>query len=118
MRVHRLGLSRETERQIIATIQEFPEPHKSDILSLWDEWVASKPEPPFYSSWSEFSNQYDDSSSLYNEQRIYLKRVKNELKEIEVPLTMWQKIAKGLAAVASVFLVVFLALSRVARGSD
>jgi hypothetical protein len=113
-----VGLSKEAERQIVSTIEEFPEPHRSNIMALWNEFVTTNPEPPFYSSWSEFSDQYDDSSSLYNEQRIYLKRVKNELRELEVPLTLWQKIAKGLAAVASVFLVVFLALSRVARGSD
>jgi hypothetical protein len=113
-----VGLSNDAEKQIVATIEEFPEPHRSNIMGLWNKWLATNPEPPFYSSWSDFSDQYDDSSSLYNEQRIYLKRVKNELRDLEVPLTLWQKIAKGLAAVASVFLVVFLALSRVARGSD
>jgi len=50
--------------------------------------------------------------------RVYLKRVTNELRELEVPLTNWQKVAKALAAVASVFLVIFLALSRVMRGAE
>jgi len=99
-------------------IEEFPEPHRSEILDLWDEWLDTNPQSPLYVSWTEFSSAFDDQTALFTETRVFLKRVKNELRELEVPLKAWQKVAKGLAAVASVFLIVFLAISRVFRVTD
>ena len=100
------------------TIEIFPEPHRSEILELWDEWLDTNPQSPLYMSWSEFSTKGDDQNALFTERRVYLKKVKNELRDHEVPLKTWQKVAKGLAAIASLFLVVFLAISRVFRVAD
>lgn len=100
------------------SVERFPQPHKDKILAAWQEWLETNPEAPFYESWSRYSTRFDDEEALYTETRVYLKRVTNELREFEVPLTNWQKVAKALAAVASVFLVIFLALSRVMRGAE
>jgi RNAse (barnase) inhibitor barstar len=99
-------------------IEEFPEPHRSDMLELWEDWLETNPQYPLYISWSEFSARSDDQDELFTERRVFLKRVKNELRDQEVPLKIWQKVAKGLAAVASLFLRVFLAISRVFRVTD
>ncbi len=108
----------EWEEQIEKVISSFPTPHNTSIKSIWDEWLALNPESPYHSSWSEFASTRDDQESLYTETRVYMKKVTNELREYEVPLTTWQRVAKAFAAVASVFLVIFLAISRVARASD
>jgi hypothetical protein len=99
-------------------IEEFPEPHRSDILELYEEWLETNPQAPLYESWSDYSAQSDDQNALFTERRVYLKRVKNELRDREIPLKAWQKIAKGLAAVASLFLIIFLAISRAFRVAD
>ena len=100
------------------TIEGFPEPHREEILQLWIEFVETNPEAPLYKSWVTFSAKADDEEALYTQRRVYLKRVKNDLRDMEVPLKGWQKVAKALAAVASIFLVVFLALSRVLRAAE
>jgi hypothetical protein len=106
------------EQKIRITIEGFPEPHRQDILRIWNEWLETNPESPLHESWVTFSAKADDEEALYTERRVYLKRIKNDLRELEVPLTNWQKVAKALAAVASVFLVLFLALSRVFRATE
>lgn len=106
------------DSQVRSSIERFPQPHKDKILGAWYEWLQTNPEPPFYESWSEYSTRYDDQEALYTETRVYLKRVTNELRDLEIPMTTWQKVAKALAAVASVFLVIFLALSRVMRAAE
>ncbi len=106
------------ENKIQATIESFPEPYRAEILQLFFEWVETNPEPPLYSNWAEFSVKIDDQTALYTEKRVYLKRVKNDLRDLEHPPKRWQKAAKVLAAVASVFLVIFLAISRVFRGAE
>jgi hypothetical protein len=108
----------EWEQKIAGVIRGFPEPQGSSILNVWHEWLASNPEKPFHEGWSEFASSRDDPDALYTETRVYFKRVSNELRELEIPLGTWQKVAKALAAVASIFLVIFLAISRVARASD
>ncbi|MHA1772010.1 MAG: hypothetical protein ACTSYL_03980 [Candidatus Thorarchaeota archaeon] len=108
----------EIDTRIRKVIAGIPSPHKNDLLTIWEGWIATNPEPPFYVSWSDYSAQWDDSEALYTERRVYLRRITNELRDIEVPKTMWQKAAKALAAVASAFFVIFLALSRVARGAE
>jgi hypothetical protein len=99
-------------------IDQFPEPHRSDIFKLWEDYLDTNPQSPYYVSWTEFSAQSDDANALYTERRVYLKRVKNELRDQEIPLKLWQKVAKGFAAVASVFLIIFLAITRVFRVAD
>lgn len=106
------------ENKIRNTIEGFPEPHRNEILELWIEWLETEPQSPLYESWAEFSSKIDDDEALYTERRVYLKRIKNDLRDIEIPLKGWQKVAKGLAAVASVFLVLFLALTRVFRAAE
>jgi len=106
------------ENKIRSTIEEFPEPHREEILHLWIDWLETNPESPLYESWATFSSSADDEEALYTERRVYLKRVKNDLRDIEIPLKRWQKVAKALAAVASVFLVLFLAISRVFRATE
>ncbi|MDF1540250.1 MAG: hypothetical protein P1Q69_15255 [Candidatus Thorarchaeota archaeon] len=108
----------EWENKIRNTIQRFPSPHNETLGDYWNEWLSTDPESPFHESWSEFASMKDDREALYTETRVYIKRVANDLREFEQPLGTWQKVAKALAAVASIFLVVFLALSRVARASD
>lgn len=103
---------------IRAVIEAFPEPHRTDILGIWDDYVDANPQSPYYLSWSQFSASSDDPNALYTERRVYLKRVKNELRDYEIPLKLWQKVAKGIAAVASVILIVFLAISRVFRVTE
>lgn len=110
--------SDEWENSIRNTITSFPKPHRDTILEIWSEWLQTNPEPPLYESWSEFASLRDDPDSLFTETRIYIKRVTNELKDLEIPKTIWQKIAKALAAVASVFLVIFLAISRAFRSTE
>ena len=111
-------LPNDWENSVRDTIEHFPEPHRDKIAEAWYEWLQTDPEAPFHESWSEFSGRIDDREALFTETRVYLKRVTNELRDLEVPQTTWQKIAKALAAVASVFLVVFLALSRLARAAE
>ena len=106
------------ELKIRDTIEGFPEPHREEILQIWLDWLETNPESPLYESWTAFSSKTDDEEALYTERRVYLKRVKNDLRDIEIPLNGWQKVAKVLAAVASVFLVLFLALSRVFRATE
>jgi hypothetical protein len=106
------------ENKIRDTIERFPEPYRGEILSLWIEFLETNPEEPLYESWALFSSKADDEEALYTQRRVYLKRVKNDLREMEIPLKGWQKVAKALAAVASVFFVVFLALSRVFRAAE
>lgn len=106
------------ENRIQTTIESFPQPYRDEILQLFFEWIETDPQSPLYSDWTEFSNKIDDQSALYTEKRVYLKRVKNELRDMENPPKKWQKAAKALAAVASVFLVIFLAISRVFRGAE
>jgi hypothetical protein len=108
----------EWEEKIRHTIQRFSPPHNTTILAYWEEWLATNPQTPFYESWSQFASLKDDQEALYTEARVYLKRVTNDLRDFEIPLGTWQKVAKALAAVASIFLVIFLALSRVVRVSD
>ncbi len=110
--------SEEWESRIQDIIRGFPSPHREEILELWYEWLKSNPESPLYQSWDEFSSKIDDQDALYTDTRVYLRKVKNELRETEVPLKLWQKVAKALAAVASVFLVIFLALSRAMRVAE
>jgi len=106
------------ESRVQDTINGFASPHREEILEQWYEWIKTNPETPLYQSWSEFSSKLDDQEALYTERRVYLKKVTNELREMEIPLTRWQKVAKTLAAVASVFLVIFLALSRAMRVTE
>ncbi|MFX0056345.1 MAG: hypothetical protein ACFFAX_08045 [Promethearchaeota archaeon] len=111
-------LPTEWESSVRKSIEQFPQSQRDKILAAWHEWLQTNPESPYYKSWSEYSTRIDDQEALYTETRVYIKRVTNELRDFEVPLTNWQKIAKALAAVASVFLVIFLALSRVMRGAE
>ncbi|MHA1480114.1 MAG: hypothetical protein ACTSQZ_01650 [Candidatus Thorarchaeota archaeon] len=111
-------MNEEWEQNIRKVITGFPQPYQNTITQYWDEWLTSNPEPPFFESWSNFASLKDDSDELFTEKRVYLKRVTNELRDREIPLSTWQKVAKALAAVASIFLVIFLALSRVARASE
>ena len=106
------------DSKIRNTIEGFPEPHREEILELWIKWLETDPLPPLYESWAIYSSNADDKEALYTERRVYLKRVKNDLRDIEVPLKGLQKVAKALAAVASIFLVLFLALSRVFRATE
>jgi hypothetical protein len=106
------------ESRVHETINGFPSPHRKDILEQWHKWLKTNPETPLYQSWADHSSVIDDQESLYTERRVYLRKVTNELRELEVPLTRWQRVAKVLAAVASVFLVIFLALSRAMRVTE
>jgi len=106
------------ESKIRATIEGFPEPHREEVRDIWIEWLETNPEEPLYKSWEVFSASADDAEALYTERRVYLKRVKNDLRDMEIPLKGWQKVAKALAAVASVFLVIFLAISRLFRATE
>jgi hypothetical protein len=113
-----MTLPQDWETQIRETIKGFPSPHREEILEQWEKWLKTNPESPFYDSWSENSAVIDDQEALYTEQRVYLRKVTNELRELEIPLTRWQRVAKVLAAVASVFLVIFLAISRAIRVAE
>ena len=106
------------ELEIQKTIEEFPEPHRQEVLDLWIEWLKTDPEAPLYENWERYSSKIDDEEALFTQRRVYLKRVRNDLRDMEIPLKGWQKAAKVLAAVASVFLVLFLALSRVFRATE
>ena len=113
-----MTLSDDWESRVQETINGFPSPHREEILEQWYEWLKTNPEAPLYQSWADYSSTIDDQEALYTERRVFLKKVRNELREMEIPLTRWQKVAKTLAAVASVFLVVFLALSRAMRVAE
>ncbi len=108
----------EWEARIQEIIEGFPDPHKDEILELYLEWIETNPDQPLYQNWAEYSSKIDDQEALYTERRVYLKRVTNELRVMEIPLKRWQKVAKALAAVASVFLVIFLAISRAMRVTE
>lgn len=114
----KLQMTIDWENKIRNTIEGFPEAHRDKILQLWFEWLETEPQTPLYEDWAEFSCKIDDEEALYTERRVYLKRVKNDLRDFENPLKGWQKVAKALAAVASVFLVLFLAITRVFRVAE
>jgi hypothetical protein len=113
-----MTLPHDWETQVRETINGFPSPHREEILERWEKWIETNPEPSFCDSWSEFSAVIDDQEALYTERRVYLRKVANELRELEVPLTRWQRAGKVLAAIASVFLVIFLAISRAVRVTE
>lgn len=113
-----MTLSRDWETQIRDTINGFPSPYREEILEHWNKWLETNPESPLCDSWSEHASIIDDQEALYTERRVYIRKVTNELRELEIPLTRWQKVAKILAAVASVFLVIFLAISRAVRVTE
>ena len=106
------------ETRVQEVIEGFPDPYKREILELYVEWIETQPEQPLYESWKEYSSKIDDQEALYTERRIYLRKITNELRNMEIPLKRWQKVAKALAAVASVFLVIFLAISRAMRVTE
>lgn len=106
------------ENRIQETIRGFPSPHREEILEQWFRWLKTNPNAPLYDSWATYSSNFDDQEALYTERRVYLKKIVNELRDFEIPMTRWQKVAKTLAAVASVFLVIFLALSRAMRVTE
>jgi hypothetical protein len=106
------------ETRVQKVIERFPAPHREEILRIYIEWIETNPEEPLYQSWAEYSSKIDDQDALYTEKRVYLKKVTNELREIEIPMTRWQKVARALAAVASLFLVIFLAISRAMRVTE
>jgi hypothetical protein len=81
-------------------------------------WLKTNPETPLYQSWTDHSSIIDDNEALYTEKRVHLRKITNELREMEIPLKRWQKVAKVLASAASVFLVIFLALSRAMRVTE
>lgn len=113
-----MTLTEDWESRVHEIISGFPQPYREEIQEIWYEWLKTNPEPPLYQSWADFSVKIDDQEALYTEKRVYLKKVTNELREMEIPLKLWQRVAKALAAVASVFLVVFLALSRAMRVTE
>ena len=113
-----MTLPTDWESQIRDTINGFPSPHREEILEQWYEWLRTSPETPLYQSWAEYSTKIDDQEALYTERRVHLRKITNELREMEIPLTRWQRVAKVLAAIASVFLVMFLALSRAMRVTE
>lgn len=113
-----MTIPNEWEARVQEVIEGFPAPHREEILELYFEWIETNPEQPLYQKWVEYSSKIDDQESLYTERRVYLKKVTNELRGMEIPLKRWQKVAKALAAVASVFLVIFLALSRAMRVTE
>ena len=106
------------ESRIREVIGGFPSPHREEILEQWNEWVKTNPETPLYQGWTEYSSTIDDQEALYTDRRVHLRKITNELREMEIPLTRWQRVAKTLAAIASIFLVVFLAISRAARVAE
>ena len=113
-----MTLDDEWKSRIQEVIEGFPEPHRTEILELFIEWMETNPDQPLYQNWTEYSSKTDDQEALYTERRVFLKRVTNELRETEIPLKRWQKVAKALAAVASVFLVIFLSISRAMRVNE
>ena len=113
-----MTIAEDWENRVHETINGFPSPHREKILEQWYAWIKTNPETPLYQSWADHSSVIDDQEALYTERRVFLKKVTNELREMEIPLTRWQKVAKALAAAASVFLVIFLALSRAMRVAE
>lgn len=113
-----MTLPEDWESRVRETINGFPSPHREEILEQCYEWFKTNPETPLYQSWMDYSSKIDDQEALYTERRVYLRKITNELREMEIPLTRWQRVAKVLAAVASVFLVMFLALSRAMRVTE
>ncbi len=118
LRCINMTIPNDWESRVQEVIEGFPAPHKEEMLELYVEWVGTHPEQPLYKSWTEYSARIDDQEALYTERRIYLRKIANELREMEIPLKRWQKVAKALAAVASVFLVIFLAISRAMRVTE
>lgn len=106
------------EERIETTIRSFPPTHQDDILKLWFAWLDTNPQSPLHESWTDYTADSDDREALFTERRVYLKRVANELRETENPPSRLQRVAKALASVASLFLIVFLALSRAFRVAE
>ena len=118
MRCTKMTIINDWETRVREVIEGFPAPHREEILQVYHEWLGTSPEEPLYQSWTEYSSKIDDQEALYTDRRVYLKKVTNELREMEIPPTRWQKVARVLAAVASVFLVIFLAISRAMRVTE
>ena len=106
------------EKTIEHKIDGFPEKERNAIFAIWNDWLDSSPTTPFYQSWEEFAAERDDPMELYSETRVYVKRVRNDLRDMEIPQSNRQKIARALAAVASIFVVFFVAVSRLLSRSE
>jgi hypothetical protein len=116
--VHTMPTPEDWASRVQEIINGFPSPHREDILEQWNKWIETNPEQPLYQSWADHASSIDDQEALYTERRVFLKKVTNELRDMEIPLTRWQRVAKTVAAIASVFLVIFLALSRAIRVTE
>ena len=106
------------EKKIEHKIDGFPEKERNAILAIWYDWLDSSPTDPYYQSWEEFAAERDDPIALYSETRVYVKRVRNELRDMEIPQSNRQRIARALAAVASIFVIFFVAISRLLGRSE
>lgn len=106
------------EKIIEQKIDGYPERERNAILEIWYDWLDSSPTVPYYESWEEFAAERDDPITLYSETRVYVKRVRNELRDMEIPQSNRQRIARALAAIASIFVVFFVAISRLLGRSE
>lgn len=111
-------LDEKWEREIREKINLFPKGERDKILHIWNQWLDSNPVAPYYESWIEFASHYDDSTALYTDTRVYIKRVRNELKNFEIPKSNRQRVAEILAAIAGVFVLIFVTISRFFSSSE
>jgi len=106
------------ERIIEHSIEGFPMQERDAILEIWNDWLLTSPTTPFYTNWEEFASLRDDPNTLYSETRIYIKKIRNKIRDMEIPQTNRQRFARALAAVASIFVVFFMAISRLFSKSE
>ncbi|TXT55853.1 MAG: hypothetical protein BAJATHORv1_30236 [Candidatus Thorarchaeota archaeon] len=110
--------TRDEFSQVLSKIEKIPSPHKENVLDIWERWLESKPQQPYFEDWFIFAQQYDNQQELFTETRVYIRMVRNALKDLETPKTIYRKVRKAIVSIASFFFVIFLAISRFARAGD
>ncbi len=48
-----MTLDDEWKSRIQEVIEGFPEPHRTEILELFIEWIETNPDQPLYQNWTE-----------------------------------------------------------------
>ncbi len=104
--------------RIEGIIEGFPEPHRDIVRGLWNKWLKQNPAPIYFENWDNFIKKNYTPEPLYDEVMIFIKRISNELKELEFPPKGWQKVTKVLASATGALVVGVMILSRILRATE
>ncbi|MEM2141692.1 MAG: hypothetical protein QXS20_11035 [Candidatus Thorarchaeota archaeon] len=108
----------EMERKVNRILSALPTEDRTYVSRLWSEWRASEPVVPLYMSWLNFALARGNDESLFDRRTISIRRIANEIRDMEVPKSTRQRIVAALSALATAFFLVIMALSRLVRASE